>query len=185
MKIDVTKIEGYESMSAEEKLEALTSYEFDTKGYVKKEQFDKVSSEIASLKKERKEQMSETERKEAEREELLTSMQQELDSLREEKRLSELTSKYLSLGFENELAMETAKAFIKGDMDKVFNNQKAHQDSLKEKIKLDLLKDTPAPGVQEPTKTMTKETLRKMPADERFKFATSHPDEYRKIYEGE
>ena len=41
MKIDLTKIEGYETMSAEDKLKALEDYDFDTKGFViDTEEFD-------------------------------------------------------------------------------------------------------------------------------------------------
>ena len=35
MKIDVTRIENYDSMTAEEKLQALENYELDYTGYVK------------------------------------------------------------------------------------------------------------------------------------------------------
>ena len=73
MKIDVTKIEGYETMSAEEKLKALEELEIDTKeftkGYVKKEVFDKTASDLAALKKKDRENLSETERLKAEQEE--------------------------------------------------------------------------------------------------------------------
>ena len=50
MKVDVSKIEGYESMSAEEKLKAIESYEFaepDYSGYVTKDTFDKTASEYS------------------------------------------------------------------------------------------------------------------------------------------
>ena len=53
MKIDVTKIEGYSEMSAEEKLAALESYTIpdpDYTGYVKKDAFDKAASEAAEWK---------------------------------------------------------------------------------------------------------------------------------------
>ena len=79
MKIDVTKIEGYETMSAEEKLKALEELEIDTKeftkGYVKKEVFDKTASDLAALKKKDRENLSETERLKAEQEEQLKESQ--------------------------------------------------------------------------------------------------------------
>ena len=47
-KIDVTKIEGYANMTAEEKLKALEGYsipEPDMSSYISKDQFDKLASE--------------------------------------------------------------------------------------------------------------------------------------------
>lgn len=57
-KIDTSKIEGYESMTAEEKLAALESVEFDLSGYVSKDTADKYASEAAQYKRQLKERMS-------------------------------------------------------------------------------------------------------------------------------
>ena len=55
MPIDTTAIEGFESMTAEQKVEALLKVEVpekvDLSGYIQKSQFDKVSSELADAKK--------------------------------------------------------------------------------------------------------------------------------------
>ena len=104
MKLDTSRIENYDNMSAEEKLAALESYEFDTKGYVKKDLFDKTASELAALKKEYKGKLSEEEQKQAERDEQFAAMQNELNVLKEEKQLSEMTARYLSLGYDEKLA---------------------------------------------------------------------------------
>lgn len=182
MKIDVTKIEGYEEMSAEEKLKALENYEIDTKGFVDKKVFDKTSSELAQLKRESKEKLTEEQRKLVEREEEFNEMKNELEVLKKEKKLSDMKANYLSLGYEDTLAYETAKAFVEGDMQKVFNNQKIHQESIEKKLKAELLKETPKPGAGSGSKKMTKEDLRKMTTEERFKFSTEHPEEYKAIY---
>ena len=66
MKIDVTKIEGYSEMSAEEKLAALESYTIpdpDYTGYVKKDAFDKAASEAAEWKRKHNALLSEEEQK--------------------------------------------------------------------------------------------------------------------------
>ena len=63
-KIDISSIEGYAEMSAEEKLEALEAFELpepDYSGYVKKELLDKASSEAANFKKQLREKMTEEE----------------------------------------------------------------------------------------------------------------------------
>ena len=54
MKLDLTKIEGYENMTPEEKLKALEGYDVpdpDYSGYVKKDMYDKTASELAEKKK--------------------------------------------------------------------------------------------------------------------------------------
>ena len=65
-KVDVTKIEGYDKMTPEEKIKALEAYETedpDMSGYVKKEVFDKTASELAAKKKELTEKLTEDEQK--------------------------------------------------------------------------------------------------------------------------
>ena len=60
-KIDVSKIEGYAEMSAEDKLKALEAYEVpdpDYSGYVKKDVFDKTAKELADKKKELKDKLT-------------------------------------------------------------------------------------------------------------------------------
>ena len=70
-KIDITKLEGYkDDMTAEEKLKLYESYEIaepSYDGYIKKDTFDKTASELANVKKQLKDRMSEDEVKEAER----------------------------------------------------------------------------------------------------------------------
>ena len=54
-KIDVSTIEGFEGMSAEQKVEALMKIEVpekvDMSGFIAKSQFDKTASELADAKK--------------------------------------------------------------------------------------------------------------------------------------
>ena len=72
MKVDVSKIEGYAEMSAEEKLKALEEYEFeapDNSNEVKnlKESLSRANSQAAEWKRQFREKQTETERAEAER----------------------------------------------------------------------------------------------------------------------
>ena len=182
MRINTTLIEGYDNMSAEEKLKALEEYEFDTSGLVDKKLFDKTSSELANYKKKYQETLSEEERNRASREEELQKMQEELASLKKDKALADSNAQFLSLGYEEALAKQTAQAFVDGDMAKVFQYQKQHQENLEKKFKTDLLKGTPQPKVGNEPKAMTKEDLRKMSLQERLKFAQENPDVYKEIY---
>ena len=181
MKIDVTKIEGYESMTQEEKLKALEEYELD--GFVDKKVFDKTSSELASLKKQHKDLLTAEERAKQEQEELFNSMKEELEQLKKDKALGDATATFLSLGYEESLAKATAQAFVDGDQQTVFKNQKLHQEAIEKKVKIELMKGTPQPKVDGENKPMTREQFSKLSREERYKFAQEHPDDYKKIYE--
>ena len=83
-KIDVSTIEGFANMTAEQKAEALANYEFpdpDYTGYVKKDVFDKTASELASWKKKHNELLSEEERKKLENEQMFEEMKNKLAGL--------------------------------------------------------------------------------------------------------
>ena len=70
MKIDITKMEGYsDTLTAEEKLKLYENFEMaepSYEGYIKKDAFDKTASELANLKKQLKDKMTEEEQKAAE-----------------------------------------------------------------------------------------------------------------------
>ena len=114
MKLDLSKIEGYENMSVEDKLKALESYEIeqDYTGYVKKDVFDKTASELAEKKRQLKEKLTEEEQKEQERNEAFEKLQKNYDDLVRENQISQYTSELLSAGYDEKLAGDTALATI-------------------------------------------------------------------------
>lgn len=147
-KIDVSTIEGYETMTAEEKLAALEGLELpdpDYSGYVKKELFDKASSEIAGYKKQIFEKMTAEEAAKAEADEKMAAIQQELEQLRQDKVVQEYTAQFLSIGYDKELASETAVALQRGDMNTVFLNQTKFATLREKALKAELMKNTPKP----------------------------------------
>ena len=147
-KIDVSTIEGYEEMTAEEKLAALEGFELpepDYTGYVKKELFDKASSEIAGYKKQIFEKMTAEEAAKAEADEKMAAIQQELEQLRQDKVVQEYTAQFLSIGYDKELASETAVALQRGDMNTVFLNQTKFATLREKALKAELMKNTPKP----------------------------------------
>lgn len=187
-KIDVSKIEGYEEMSAEEKLEALEALDLpepDYSGYVKKDVFDKTASELAAKKKELRNKMSEDEAKKQEDQEEREKLQKAYNELLHETTVSKNKAKFLALGYDEELAEDTAKALVDGNTEKVFKNQKKYLESFEKKIKADALRETPTPtGGDGEEKHYTREEFRKLNPAERLKFAEEHPDEYKIIYGG-
>lgn len=148
--IDTTQIEGFDGMTAEQKLEAVLKLNIpesvDMSKFVSKEVFDKKASEAADLSKQLKAKMTDDEAKKAAAEESNKKILEELETLRKEKTISDFTAKYIALGYDKDLAIDTAKAMAEGDMDKVFKNGETHKTALEKKIKEDLMNKTPKPG---------------------------------------
>lgn len=187
-KIDVSKIEGYAEMSAEDKLKALEAYDVpepDYTGYVKKDVFDKTAKELADKKKELKDKLSDDEKARIEAQEKQETMEKELELLRRESTISKTKAKYLSLGYDEKLAEETANAVADGDTEKVFANEKKHLDAFEKQIRADALKGSPKPDGGQGGATVTLEKLKEMSPMERYKFSQEHADEYKEMYSAE
>lgn len=153
-KIDISTIEGYSEMTAEEKLAALEAMELpepDFTGWVKKDALDKVASEAASYKKQLREKMTAEEEK-AEREaEERAALQQRVQELEREKTIHEYVTSYLAMGYEESLAKTTAEALVAGDMETVFENQRSFAQAREKALRAEILKTTPRPmGGSEP-----------------------------------
>ena len=170
MAFDWTKVEGYkEEMTPEEKLALLDNYNDpepapkndpaptptpDPKndptpapkgGMVSKAQFDKVSSELAAVKKQLRGKMTEDEAKELERQQHQEEMETELNNLRREKALAGYKASYLSQGYDEQLAEEAATAMVDGDMDTVFAVMKKQSVNAEKAMRAKILKETPVP----------------------------------------
>lgn len=182
MKIDISKIEGYADMTAEEKLAALEAYDVDMSGFVKKELMDKAASEAAAYKKQLREKLSADEQAKAEQDEVFKTMQAELETLRTEKAIDASTKKWMSLGYDEKLATETAKAMVSGDTEKVFANHAKFIAEKEKNLRAQLLKDTPAPPSGEGSKGMTKEDFSKLSIVEKNAFAKDKPEQYKEFY---
>jgi hypothetical protein len=185
-KIDVSKIEGYENMTPEEKLVALEAFEYDDntselERY--KNAVSKANSEASEWKKKHNALLTADDKEKQERDEELTNLRKELEELKKEKAITSYKAKFLGLGYDESLAEATAFALAEGDMDSVFANQKKHNETREKTIKADLLKKTPTPPGGEGGDTMTKDKLKKMSSQERYKYSVEHPEEYKKLYD--
>ena len=186
-KIDVTQIKGYESMSAEDKLKALEGFDIpdpDFSGHVKKEVFDKTASELAAVKKQLKEKMTDDEAAKQKEKEEREELQSKYEQLLRKSEVAENKAKLVALGYDEKLADETAEAMADGDLEKVFINQKKHLDTFEKKVRAEALKDTPKPTPDGDSKTMTLEKFRKLSSEERAAFYEEHPEEYKELYGG-
>lgn len=124
-KFDWTKVAGYQDgMSDSEKLQLLNGFEIpdevDMKGYIKKEQFDKLSSDYAALKKEQRDKMSEAEKADADRNAELEQMRTQLADYKREKTMSDHKANLLAQGYSEERAAKAAAALVDGDTATLF-----------------------------------------------------------------
>lgn len=165
MKIDTTKIDGYDSMSAEQKLAALEQYEIepvvqtDSSEVTKlKTMLSKANSEAADWKRQLREKQTETEREAAERAEQEKSIREELDALKRDKAISGYVAQYLSVGYDAESASRAAKAMVENDYATIFAELKTFVDNKTKDIEAKALNKQPGltPGANPSAKDMEK-----------------------------
>lgn len=149
MNIDTTSIEGFDSMTPEQKVEALLKVEVpDSSAEIArmKAALDKATSEAADYKKQLKGKMSEDEAAAAEREAKWAEMEAKLKELETEKTISTYKASYLAMpGFDEKLAEDTAKALAEGDMKTVFANQQKASAAHEKKLRAEMVKSDPKP----------------------------------------
>ena len=144
-------IENYENMTLEEKLAALEAYEPDMSGFVPKSALDKATSEAASYKKQLREKMTAEEEKAAREIEERAALLARVEELERERTVNSYVTNFLGMGYEEQLAKETAEALVAGDMETVFANQRAYAVTREKNLRAELLKSTPRPaGGSEP-----------------------------------
>lgn len=184
-KIDVSQFENYENLTAEEKVALYEAYEYEdsSEELIKtKSAFDKVSSEIASMKKQNKEKLSEEERLAEERAEELKNLRTENEALKREKDLGNLTAEYMSMGYSQEIASKNAVAFLDGDRKTLFANEKAHLESVKQSYDADALAKMNKPTSGSTTdNSITKDKFDNMGYTERVALKKSNPDLYNEL----
>lgn len=170
MKIDTAKIEGFDSLTPEQKVEKLLAFEMevpapDYTGYVKKEVFDKTASELSAFKKEQFEKLSKEEQAKKLAEEELEKLRARNTELEKNAMIANYTAKLVGNGYSDELARKTAEAFANGDMESVFKNQQAFLAEHDKKVKADMLGNTPTPPVGSGTTGRTAEDIMKIADD--------------------
>lgn len=153
-KIDTTRIEGYESMTAEQKVAALEAIEFadntdELERY--KKAASKANSEAADWKKKHNALLSDEERNKQQNAEEINTLRDRVAELEKEKLISAHKARFLALGYDEGLASETAEAMAKGETDKVFDAQKKFLEHHDKAYKATLLGQTPTPPAGDTT----------------------------------
>ena len=150
MKIDTTKISGFDEMSAEDKLNALMAFEFDepkapdnSEITKLKAALSKANSESAEWKRQFREKQTEQERAEAERAENEKALQEELAALRRGKVIDEYAKKCLGMGYNADLAARCAEAMADGRFNDVFAIQQEFMETRTKEIEAAALNKQP------------------------------------------
>lgn len=193
MNIDISKIEGYENMTAEEKVKALEGYTIpdpDFTGYVKKSRFDEVASELAASKKDLKARMSAEEVAKAEQEAAIAEqqkaqadLQSKYDELLKKTEIADNKAKLIAIGYDEKLAEETATAMIEKDLATVIKNQQTVMASIEKKAKGEAIVSTPTPDAGKGTETLTKEQFDKLSYSEMVEVYQTNPELYKSFTE--
>lgn len=188
------KIANYAEMTPEERLNAIEAFEFDdsTEELTKaKQAVTNANREAAELKKQLKAANDRATAGSSDAEKQLAAIKQELENERKARRVADYTARYVSSGFDAELAKSSASiigGLSEEEATAYFTNLNTFLEAHDKAFKAELMKQTPRPqngGTGTPGSTgMTKEKLKKLSFAERAAFAAEHPEEYEKLYGG-
>lgn len=124
--IDTSKIDGFDAMTPEQKVDALMKAEIpdpvDMTGYVSKSDSD---AKIAALEKKVADMEKATKR---------------------DKAIAEYTTEYIALGYDKDTAAATATAAVDGDIKTVLANQRKHEEDVTKKHREEDVNNTPKPA---------------------------------------
>ena len=137
-----------------------------------------ASADASEWKKKYQSTLSEQEKKEQEQAEATAAMQKRLEEVLTEKNIADFKSQFVSIGFDETLAQESAQALNSGDTVKVFDGIRkfiaSHDKAMAEKA---MLNNPTLPGGNS-TKTVTREEFNNMGYREMAAFKAEHPDLY-------
>jgi len=161
MKVDTTKIDGWDEMTPEQQRDVLLGIDVpDNKEEINnlKTLLSKANSEAKKYKDEARASLSEAEKKEAERAEEVESLRKQVEILTHNERIQAVRNNYLGLKYTDEEATAAAEALVGGDMDKVFAVQHSVQERQAKEYSANALKSMTPPPAGGSSK-MTKEQI--------------------------
>lgn len=156
-RVDPSKIDGFDGMTAEERVKALLGYEIEadepaeTGEIVKlKKSLSNANSEAAEYKRQLREKQSEAERAEADRAEKERQMQEELAAYRNKERISSYKAQLMTAGIDPNTADLMAKSLPDGVSDEYFAATKTFLDNQKQALLSESLNKQPGLSVGTP-----------------------------------
>lgn len=156
-KIDTKSIEGFDAMSAEEKVNALLDYEYEAPKQDESAELarvraalNKASGEAAEYKRALREKQTEAERAEADRLEHENALQEQLKAYQTRERISTYKAQYMSIGYDAVTAETLANATPEGMADDFFATQKAFLENQRQRILTESINNQPSLSVGTP-----------------------------------
>ena len=194
-KIDISKIENFDGLSADELRSYIKGYEYDDgskenselKTQIQKlsKSKDDATSEAAEYKRQLREKQTEAERMEAERLEELNRLKTENETFKQNALLNEYKAQALSMGYSDELASKRAEAMAKGDFNAMAEVDKTFLVLHDKEMEANAIKQSPKPpvGGADPGKsgTVTPEQFKTMGYADRVKLYESDPNLYNEL----
>ena len=131
-----------------------------------KRERDKLTSENGNLRKELRKYMTEQQAKEAERQAELDAREAELEMLRRDKTLADLTANFLGRSYDEVSARQAAEALADGDTNALFDIMARRDMAYEKALRAKILAETPKPPASDPNseeaKRKDKENLRRL-----------------------
>ena len=155
-KIDPSKIEGFDNLSADEKVAALLNQEIEVEQTEPadvtklKTSLSKANSEAAEYKRLLREKQTEAERAEADRAEREKALQDELASYRDKERISSYKAQLMAAGVDADTADLMAKSLPEGVQDEYFLATKSFLDNQRQKLLTESINKQPGLSVGTP-----------------------------------
>lgn len=149
-KIDVASIEGYESMTAEEKIAALEAYEIEVPAPKESDEVVKLknalsnaNSQAAEWKRQYRSTLDEKERAEAERAEAEKAKDERLRELERKITVGDYLANCLSLGYDKDLAQRAAEAMADNDAAAIMECQREFLEAKQKELEAAALNKQP------------------------------------------
>jgi hypothetical protein len=155
-KIDPSRIEGFDNLSADEKVAALLNQEIEVEQTEPadvtklKTSLSKANSEAAEYKRQLREKQSEAERAEAERAEKEQMMQEKLAAYETRERIASYKAQLMTAGIDPNTADLMAKSLPEGVTDEYFAATKAFLEAQKQALLSESLNKQPGLSVGTP-----------------------------------
>ena len=163
-KVDPSKIDGFDKMTADEKVAALLGQEIEVDAPLEsseviklKNAYNKACEEAGNYRKQLREKQSEAERAEADRAEQLKAMQDELANYRNRERVSTYKANLMGAGIDEATADLMAKQLPDGVSDEYFQATKSFLEQQRKNADIANLGKQPGLSVGQPPKAMTKD----------------------------
>lgn len=156
-KVDPSKIDGFDGMTAEDKVAALLGQEIEIEAPNESAEITKLkkslsnaNSEAAEYKRQLREKQTEAERAEAERAENDRKMQEELAAYRNKERISSYKAQLMSAGIDPNTADLMAKSLPEGVSEEYFAATKQFLENQKQALLSESLNKQPGLSVGMP-----------------------------------